>query len=467
MSHEIRTPMNAILGMAHLLAQEIDTPGPRAHLDKMTDAAEHLLQILNDILDLSKIEAGRLTLEAAPFTLHRVMEHTVSLLADRSAAKGIPVTWSIAPDVPARLCGDALRLGQVLLNFVGNALKFSERGRIAIHAAAEPCEDGQVRLRLSVEDQGIGLTPDQQTRLFQPFVQADDSTTRRYGGTGLGLVITRRLAQLMGGEVGVESVPGVGSTFWATMRLRPAAEQTEGAPLPAERRESAEQVLARAHRGTRVLLVEDNPVNQEVARALLRRVGLLVDVANDGRMAVDRVRTTPYALVLMDMQMPVLDGLAATREIRALPGGDRLPVLAMTANAFAEDRLAALAAGMNDYISKPVVPELLYQRLLDWLPAREDATAAEPVGAPAGPALSATETERARMALRQLEALLSEDDTRAHATWQQHEALLTAHLGAAAAPVRAQIGQFAFEQALRGVRAALDATGQSDAARMP
>ncbi|MDX9995280.1 MAG: response regulator [Rhodocyclaceae bacterium] len=522
MSHEIRTPMNAIIGLAHLMRRDAVLPRQFEHLDKIGSAAQHLLGIINDILDFSKIESGKLTLEEVDFDLDGVFRSINILVGDKAAEKDLEVVTRIDPALPQMIRGDRMRLGQILLNFANNAIKFTESGNVVLRArrVSAPGEETMLRIRFEVSDTGIGMTPEEAGRMFRPFEQADVSTTRNYGGTGLGLAISKRLAELMHGAVGVESQPGKGSTFWfeapfAEGQEAPAAPAEPRRDLPpfrvlvaddlAEARESLCDMLGMlqfqtrcvssgqqaldaigeaeafgrpfdlvmldwsmpgmdgietAHRirslqlphpptlmlitafgrewppellegagirqtlvkpvspsslyeavvevttgvtkerqavdacadlarlkGRRILLAEDNPINQEVALDLLRDAGLVVDLAEDGVRAVDLARRNAYDLILMDMQMPHMDGIAATMQIKRLPGREQVPILAMTANAFTEDRQACLNAGMVDHVAKPVNPDALFASILHWLPATPAGGSAMPAAAdPSAPA---------------------------------------------------------------------------------
>lgn len=371
MSHEIRTPLNAILGLVYLLRKGA-TPAQLDQLDKIEKAGRHLLSLINDVLDLSKIEAGKVELKPVDFALPALFDQVLSLVADAARQKGLSLSSDL-DGVPHWLHGDETRLRQALLNYVNNAIKFTERGSIALSAELVERHDAELLIRFAVRDSGIGIAPEQLATLFAPYQQADDAAARAPRmGTGLGLYITRNLAELMGGQVGAESTPGVGSTFWFTARLRCADKppSLDATPQTVATRQTA------ARRAARILLVEDNPINQEVARELLHELGYGVDVANDGREALDKIAMADYDLVLMDVQMPRLDGLAATRAIRAMPGKEGLPIIAMTANAFEEDRLACATAGMNDFIAKPVAPEQLRAMLEKWLACAPAATPA-------------------------------------------------------------------------------------------
>ncbi|MGE5472357.1 MAG: response regulator [Bacteroidota bacterium] len=364
MSHEIRTPLNAITGMAHLVRRSGVTAQQDERLDKIDLASRHLLEIINAILDLSKIEAGKLTLEETGVSLGAIMGNVISMLCDRARAKNLLLVVDCAAQ-HHQLLGDSTRLQQALLNYASNAIKFTDQGKVTLRSRIADDDADSVLVRFEVEDTGIGIGAEQAGRLFASFEQADNSITRQYGGTGLGLAITRKLAKLMGGDAGVVSTPGVGSVFWFTARLRKG-----GAVTPAEFQppaDGAESMLRRDHGGARILLVEDEALNREVVLEFLQQVWPQVDVAENGVVAAELAGRNAYDLILMDMQMPQLDGIGATRRIRAQPAGRTVPIVAVTANAFAEDRARCLEAGMNDFIAKPVSPETLFATILKWL----------------------------------------------------------------------------------------------------
>lgn len=497
MSHEIRTPMNAVLGLTYLVLATELSGRQRDHLEKIQASARHLLGIINDILDFSKIEARMLVVEKIEFELQKVLENVANVNLEKCYAKGLSLAFEVAPEVPQRLVGDPLRLGQILINYTNNAIKFTSTGGIVVSVSVQSSSEHSVGLYFAVKDTGIGLSAEQQTLLFRSFQQADGSITRRHGGTGLGLAICRNLAALMGGETGIDSAPGKGATFWFSAQLQTVLEQQalrvlvvddlaelrtlirlilepygyhvrlvadaagalavieaetfdlifldwqmpgmDGSELTHRIRAMAlarqprivmltgfgrEDVLRSARQsgvdrvlmkpinpqtlldeallvvrqhaatsapkpvaavgalwpkpsfaGARVLVVEDNEINQEVAVGLLADVGVLAEVVGNGRLAVERVQHTDFDLVLMDLQMPALDGLAATAEIRAIPRYAQLPIAAMTGNVMVGDRERCLAAGMNDYIAKPIEPAELQSLLLRWLPTSRRAAA--------------------------------------------------------------------------------------------
>jgi len=369
MSHEIRTPMNGIVGMSHVLRREGVTPRQAKRLDTIATSAEHLLGLINNILDLSKIEAGKFALEQAPVGIETLLTNVSSIVSERANANGIRLLIQSDP-LPENLIGDSTRLQQALLNYATNAIKFTEKGTVILRALILEETDNFVVVRFEVQDTGIGIAPEAMSRLFTAFEQADNSMTRKYGGTGLGLAITRRLAELMGGEAGAESVPGVGSTFWFTAKLDKGTKK--GGEFHVASDSNAEVLLRQRFSGNRILVVDDEPINREVARLQLEAVGLVVDTVEDGVEAVAVARKTNYAAILMDMQMPKMNGLDATREIRGIQGHRDTPIIAMTANAFAEDRATCMEAGMNDFLIKPFDPDALFVTLLRSLARVDD-----------------------------------------------------------------------------------------------
>jgi CheY-like chemotaxis protein/HPt (histidine-containing phosphotransfer) domain-containing protein len=395
--------MNGVLGLAGLLLNTGLDEGQRRYVEMIHSSGEDLLVVINDILDFSKIEAGKLDLESLDFYLQSLLNDFVMNMALRAQAKGLELRCTIAPDVPGLLCGDPGRLRQILTNLMGNALKFTHEGEVAIPVSLVQAEgstesgpgSGGVDLRFAIRDTGIGIAPDKIGQLFSKFTQADTSTTRQFGGTGLGLSISKQLAELMGGQVGVESSLGQGSEFWFTVHMKiPTAsspalsgELAERGPTQAlmtnrSTGHSGQQVPSVAS-SARILLVEDNLTNQVIAQAMLKQLGLHADVATNGQGALVTLEHKSYDLVFMDVMMPGMDGLEATRRIRDLGSAvldHGIPIIAMTANAMKGDRDRCLGAGMNDYVSKPIRPEALKAVVLRWLAKQEDGQEPKPAG---------------------------------------------------------------------------------------
>ena len=365
MSHEIRTPMNAIIGLTHLAVQQTHEPKVRDQLNRVEDAAKALLGLLNDILDFSKIEAGRMTVERIPFDLWNVLDRVQSLISDRASEKGLMFTVWRVPELPRDLMGDPLRLHQVLLNLVSNAIKFTEAGSVTLNCTVVQSNPAGTQLRFEVQDTGVGIDPIQMTRLFSAFTQADNSTTRRFGGTGLGLTICKELVTLMGGRLTVDSTPGVGSIFAATLGFDRADPSWREVHLVHTDDLQIDPLI-----GARVLVVDDNHINLEVAGELLRQASVEVVTATNGREALEKIAASEYDAVLMDLQMPEMDGITATQQLRLDPRFANLPVIAMTANAMAGDRERCMLAGMNDHIPKPIDPVELRATLARWLRRR-------------------------------------------------------------------------------------------------
>jgi signal transduction histidine kinase/ActR/RegA family two-component response regulator len=367
MSHEIRTPLNGVIAAADLMAATQLNDEQHELLDTLRLSAKTLLGIINDILDFSKIEAGRMVLETLPFTPTVLVEEVVSIMAPAAHSKGLTVRTELSSSLPHSVAGDPLRLRQILLNFVGNAIKFTACGEVVIRAMRLKKGEGQSAwLRFEVQDTGVGIPPEKQAGIFDAFTQADSSVTRQYGGTGLGLAICKRLVELMGGQIGVYSQPGQGSCFWFEVPL-PVIQ--ENAPEETTAQPSGSALNSHELDGVRVLLVEDNPVNQKVAIRMLQKLGCVVELAENGQQALEKLERASYDIVLMDMQMPVMDGLTATRLLRQREQqtGHHQVVIALTANAMQTDRELCLDAGMDDYLSKPLTLDALQVMLLRWV----------------------------------------------------------------------------------------------------
>jgi signal transduction histidine kinase/ActR/RegA family two-component response regulator len=365
MSHELRTPMHAIIGFTDMALRGTSEQKRVEYLHNIDTASRSLLGIINNVLDLSKMEAGKLSLEQLPFEPRALAGRLERLFASQAVAKGLGLGIQVNADVPAVLVGDSMRLEQVLVNLLANALKFTAKGRVDLHIEKLQATPTGTTLRFSVLDTGIGLTPEQQSHLFTPFTQADQSTTRKYGGTGLGLAICQQLVELMGGTIEVQSAAGSGSQFSFEISLG-IGSQHDVTSRQVRSEAIGQLPAAQRVRGARVLLAEDNAMNRRLASEILGEAGVALDIAENGQDAVTAVQQNQYDVVLMDMQMPEMDGIEATRAIRGLPGFERLPIIAMTANAMDQDRSACLEAGMNDFLPKPIDAEKLIEKLAQW-----------------------------------------------------------------------------------------------------
>lgn len=376
MSHEIRVPISSVLGMSYLALKTRLNDKQRDYVEKIQVSAQHLLGLIDSILDFSKLEAGQVALERIDFTLSQVIDTMNSVVLEKAAEKQLGVVVNIDENVPVDLTGDPLRLAQILINYVNNAIKFSERGDIVVHVSLLDASGAGVMLRFEVIDQGIGVPLDEQAHLFESFRQGDPSIARKYGGSGLGLAICKQLADMMGGQVGMASAPGKGSTFWFTAMLGLASSPHEAT------RSDNEKVYRAKLAGARILVAEDNPINRQVAAELLELLGAKVSLADTGRQALEQVRAQPFDCVLMDVQMPDMDGIQATQAIRADRAISNTVIIAMTANAWSEDQQRCLAAGMDDFVSKPVKPAHLYAIVAKWLGGKSDNDNALPLPTP-------------------------------------------------------------------------------------
>jgi signal transduction histidine kinase/ActR/RegA family two-component response regulator len=461
MSHEIRTPMNAILGFSQLVQETQLTSRQREYLDNVQAASKSLLRLINDILDYSKIEAGHLEIVAEPFDLRELMQGVMDLFSFQARDKSLNLQLETATDVPQFLTGDAMRLRQVLVNLVGNAIKFTERGAITVRVQCPAPAANPLKLSFFVSDTGIGMSPAHMAQIFNAFAQADTSITRRFGGTGLGLTICRRLTALMGGQITVQSELGQGSTFRVDIPFERAAlnpeatvahsvEKLPSEPPPLAIQELTPHTEARGLRGAHVLLVEDNPVNAMVARAFLVDLGMQVSTATDGVQAVESVQREQFHVVLMDLQMPRMDGFEATRQIHELLGTQAPPIIAVSASAMLQDQQACFQAGMLDHLSKPILREQLTQTLLKWVKTQDVPTS--PLQAPLGAGLG-VDRERLDPLLQELQGLLAQNMMGARRVLDTVEPLLAnTPIEAAFTPVAQATRKLRFKDALAALQ---------------